>query len=170
MLGRWSPRWQRVHSNHLLSVGSKKSPRQWTAAIIHQLFLLSWRQCWCPSFGKARRIGCKYISRNCIGTHRNDITHSSLPVRKSQHTQWMLRCPQAAVASLRHPWKESLRNRSSTSRTLFLGSSFHKELTGISPAESLGFPIHIPTLSHLFSYPMSYSEKVFLQLQVIIEN
>jgi hypothetical protein len=41
-LGRWSPRWQIIQSNYLLSIGSKKSPRRWTAAIIHQFFLLSW--------------------------------------------------------------------------------------------------------------------------------
>ena len=34
MLGRWSPRWQRVQSNHPLSIGSKKSPRRWTSGII----------------------------------------------------------------------------------------------------------------------------------------
>ena len=42
MLERWFPQWQRVQSNHLLSIGSKKSPRRWTAAIIHQFFLLGW--------------------------------------------------------------------------------------------------------------------------------
>ena len=42
LLGRWSPRWQRVQSNYLLSIDSKKSLRRWTAAIIRQFFLLSW--------------------------------------------------------------------------------------------------------------------------------
>ena len=41
MMGRWSPRWQQVQSNHLLPLGSKKSPRRWTDAIIRQFFLLS---------------------------------------------------------------------------------------------------------------------------------
>ena len=41
-LGRWSLKWQQMQSNHLISMSSKKSPRRWTAAILHQFFLLSW--------------------------------------------------------------------------------------------------------------------------------
>ena len=42
MLGRWSKKWQIVQKNHLTSIGSKRSPKRWTAAIIRQFMLTCW--------------------------------------------------------------------------------------------------------------------------------
>ena len=42
MLGRWSNKWQTVQKNHLNSIGSKRSPKRWTAAIIRQFMLTCW--------------------------------------------------------------------------------------------------------------------------------
>ena len=42
MLGRWSKKWQIIQKNHLNSIGSKRSPRRWTAAVIRQFMLTCW--------------------------------------------------------------------------------------------------------------------------------
>ena len=40
MLGRWSPKWKEAQRRHYIRIGSKKSAKQWTIAILHKLLLL----------------------------------------------------------------------------------------------------------------------------------
>ena len=40
MLGRWSPKWKEAQRRHYIRIGSKKSAKQWTIAIMHKLQLL----------------------------------------------------------------------------------------------------------------------------------
>ena len=45
MLGRWSPKLKEAQRLHYLRIGSKKSAKQWTIAILHKLLLL-WEDLW----------------------------------------------------------------------------------------------------------------------------
>ena len=40
MLGRWSPKWREAQRRHYIRIGSKKSAKQWTIAILHKLQLI----------------------------------------------------------------------------------------------------------------------------------
>ena len=42
MLGRWSPKWQQVQKNYLLSIKSKRSSSRWCTAIIYKLMTVVW--------------------------------------------------------------------------------------------------------------------------------
>ena len=42
LLGRWSPRWYQIQADYYSHIGSKRSPKRWATAIIHQFFLTSW--------------------------------------------------------------------------------------------------------------------------------
>merc|ERR1712115_111441 len=42
VLGRWTPQWLTVQQAHFTRTLSKKSPKQWSIAIIHKLLLVSW--------------------------------------------------------------------------------------------------------------------------------
>ena len=41
-LGRWSPLWQQAQALHYQRIGSKKSAKRWTFAIIHHLMMTRW--------------------------------------------------------------------------------------------------------------------------------
>lgn len=42
VFGRWHQQWARAQQNYMQSQESKHSPRRWTAAIIHKLFMTAW--------------------------------------------------------------------------------------------------------------------------------
>eukprot|EP00536_Pseudo-nitzschia_multiseries_P011651 jgi/Psemu1/29570/gm1.29570_g len=41
-LGRWTPLWHQIQADYYSLIGSKRSPRRWTTAVIHQFFLTCW--------------------------------------------------------------------------------------------------------------------------------
>ena len=126
-------------------------------------------QCWHSSFGKARRTRCKYNSITSIGTYRNDTSNSSFPVCSSYHSNRILHCPQRAVALFYPNWEENLHHWSSTSRTLFSGSSMHEELAGISSTDSLRrISFTFPFYSR-FQYPTLNSRSTTSGCDLLIE-
>ena len=42
LLGRWSPAWRLLQTDHYKALGSLKSGRRWAAAVIHQLMMTAW--------------------------------------------------------------------------------------------------------------------------------
>ena len=41
-LGRWSPLWQQAQALYYQRIGSKKSAKRWTSAIVHHLMMTRW--------------------------------------------------------------------------------------------------------------------------------
>ena len=78
MLRQWSKKWQAIQKNYLYLIGSKRSPKQWTPAIIRQFMLTCW-DIWyfCNSLvhGKGGRLA--WIQNALIDTKEFDKNSQS---------------------------------------------------------------------------------------------